>query len=220
MNKAARILVMFLMLVCTVSVTYASGAYEQGDEGQDVASIQARLNTLGYDVVADGDFGPATTRAVKAFQKERGLEADGVIGEQTYKALMGREIPASRDSSTAFRRLTQTAFRYIGVPYVFGGTTPSGFDCSGFVKFVFGNSGIYMPRTADQQFEVGQSVSYNRLQPGDLVFFSTYTSGPSHSGIYLGDGKFISATSSRGVAVDRIDSGYWGSRYVGARRVL
>src|SRR3546814_9149982 len=63
--------------------------------------------------------------------------------------------------------------------------TPNGFDCSGFVQFVFGNNGISLPRTADQQFEMGQPVSYSRLQPGDLVFFSTYASGPSHSGIYL-----------------------------------
>jgi cell wall-associated NlpC family hydrolase len=208
------------MLVCTVSITYAS-AFEQGDQGQDVVAIQARLNALGYEIVADGDYGPATVNAVKAFQRDRGLEADGVIGSQTYRALMGREIPTSRDgSSVSVRRLTQTSFRYIGVPYMFGGTTPNGFDCSGFVQFVFGNNGISLPRTADQQFEMGQPVSYSRLQPGDLVFFSTYAPGPSHSGIYLGDGKFISATSSRGVAVDLMESRYWGSRYLGARRVL
>lgn len=221
MSKLTRIVVIVLMLVCTVSITYASGAFEQGDKGQDVVAIQERLSALGYDVVADGDFGPATANAVKAFQRDRGLESDGVVGAQTYLSLMGRDIPVSRDgSSLAVRRITQTSFRYVGVPYRFGGTSPSGFDCSGFVQFVYGNSGVSLPRTADQQFEVGQPVSYQRLQPGDLVFFSTYAPGPSHSGIYLGDGKFISSTSSRGVVVDSLGSGYWGARYIGARRVL
>jgi len=220
LNNVARILVIFLLLVSAVSITYAS-AYQQGDEGQDVAAIQVRLNALGYEVSPDGDFGPMTTQAVKTFQRDRGLESDGIVGDQTYRALMGRDMPVSRDSSSlSTRRVIQTALRYTGVPYMFGGTTPNGFDCSGFVQFVFGKSGIYMPRTADQQFEVGYPVSYSRLQPGDLVFFSTYASGPSHSGIYMGDGKFISATSSRGVVVDRMESGYWGARYVGARRVL
>ncbi|MBP2629520.1 MAG: glycoside hydrolase, partial [Firmicutes bacterium] len=70
----------------------------------------------------------------------------------------------------------------------------------------------------DEQFESGYAVS--NLQPGDLVFFSTYTYGASHSGIYLGNGKFISATSSSGVRVDNLYDGYWGSCYIGARRVI
>lgn len=216
-----RIVVIVLMLVCTVSITYAAGTFEQGDQGQDVTAIQERLIALGYDIVADGDFGSATANAVKAFQRDHGLESDGVVGAQTYLSLMGRDIPVSRDgSSVAVRRITQTSFRYVGVPYRFGGTSPNGFDCSGFVQFVYGNNGVNLPRTADQQFEMGQPVSYQRLQPGDLVFFSTYAPGPSHSGIYLGNGKFISSTSSRGVVVDSLGSGYWGARYIGARRVL
>ncbi|SMC82333.1 C40 family peptidase [Sporomusa malonica] len=216
----------FIVAVClvfgTASFAHASGTFEAGDQGSDVATIQAQLNNLGFNAgTADGDFGDVTVSAVRAFQKARGLEADGVVGAQTYRALMGRDIPASRDSSTAsVRRIIQSSMRYTGVPYVFGGTSPNGFDCSGFTRYIFGQSGIYLPRMADEQFEVGRGVSYSRLQPGDLVFFSTYASGASHSGIYIGDGKFISATSSRGVAIDRMDSSYWGPRYVGARRVM
>lgn len=222
MQKFFRLIVALCLFLGTASFAHASGTYEVGDQGEDVAAIQAQLNNLGFNVgTADGDFGSLTASAVKAFQRERGLEADGVVGAQTYRALMGRDIPVSRDSSTAtVRRIIQTSMRYRGVPYVFGGTSPDGFDCSGFTRYVFAQSGIYLPRMADEQFEVGRYVSYGRLQPGDLVFFSTYASGASHSGIYIGDGRFISATSSRGVAIDSLDSGYWGSRYIGARRVM
>jgi len=214
--------VVALCLFCGTAASVQAATYEAGDRGEDVAAIQAQLNNLGFNAgAADGVFGNATADAVKSFQKSRGLESDGVIGTETYRALMGRDIPASRDSSTAsVRRIVQTALRYTGVPYVFGGTSPGGFDCSGYTRYVFAQSGIYLPRMADEQFEVGRHVSYGNLQPGDLVFFSTYTSGASHSGIYIGDGRFISATSSSGVRVDSLDSGYWGPRYIGARRVM
>jgi cell wall-associated NlpC family hydrolase len=221
LKRVWRIVFVFVLLFSVSTFAYAS-AFEEGDQGQDVAAIQSRLNSLGYDAgEADGDFGSRTTAAVMAFQRDRGLEADGVVGAATYRALLGREIPVSRDGSTAtVRRIVQTALRYTGVPYSFGGTTPAGFDCSGYVRFVFGQSGVYLPRAADQQFDVGQWISYSRLQPGDLVFFTTYASGASHVGIYLGDGQFISATTSRGVVVDRMNSSYWGARYVGARRII
>lgn len=218
MIKALRVLALSLLMVSWFSVANAS-AIRMGDQGEEVTQLQSTLASLGYSVAVDGDFGSATARAVKAFQESRGLEADGLVGAATYRALMGRELPeVSRGGSYVARRIVQTSFQYIGVPYVFGGTTPSGFDCSGFVRYVYANAGIWLPRAADEQFESGYSVS--NLQPGDLVFFSTYTYGASHSGIYLGNGKFISATSSSGVRIDNLYDGYWGSCYIGARRVL
>ena len=73
---------------------------------------------------------------------------------------------------------------------------------------------------ADSQLYYGRQISMSELRPGDLIFFSTYEPGASHSGMYIGNGQFISATSSRGVKIDSMDSGYWGARYIGARRVL
>lgn len=218
MIKALRVLALSLLMVSWFSIANAS-AIRMGDQGEEVTQLQSALANLGYSVAVDGDFGSATARAVKAFQESRGLDADGLVGAATYRALMGRELPeVSRGGSYVARRIVQTSFQYIGVPYVFGGTTPSGFDCSGFVRYVYANAGIWLPRAADEQFESGYAVS--NLQPGDLVFFSTYTYGASHSGIYLGNGKFISATSSSGVRVDNLYDGYWGSCYIGARRVI
>jgi len=118
------------------------------------------------------------------------------------------------------QKVTHTALRYIGVPYVWGGTSFNGVDCSGFVQAVFEHNGITLPRTADSQFEVGRPVKMADLEPGDVVFFETYTSGASHVGIYLGGGRFVHASSSDGVRVDALGEDYYASRYLGARRFI
>lgn len=107
---------------------------------------------------------------------------------------------------------------YMGVPYVWGGEDPSGFDCSGYIQYVFGKHGIDLPRTADIQFNVGKVVKFGDEKPGDLVFFETYCPGPSHVGVYLGRDYFIHASSSRGVTVDRLSSDFFAQRYLGAKR--
>jgi cell wall-associated NlpC family hydrolase len=121
-------------------------------------------------------------------------------------------------TSKIAQRLTSDALRFLGVPYVFGGTTAEGFDCSGFVQHVFAMLGIGLPRTADAQYDVGRPA-VGGPRPGDLVFFDTY-GGVSHVGIYLGHGKFVHASSSRGVMVSHLSESYWASRYVGAKRLL
>ena len=221
MSKALRIFALTTILLCWSAILCGASAFRVGDQGSDVAEIQGQLASLGYDVAADGDFGPATAEAVKAFQISRGLDADGLVGPSTYSALLGKSMPeVSRGSSALGRRIVASSMQYLGVPYVFGGTTPNGFDCSGYVRYVFANAGIYLPRTADAQYECGYPVSTAELVPGDLVFFSTYEAGASHVGIYLGDGNFINASSSRGVSIASLYSSYWGSCYIGARRVM
>ncbi|HEY3676653.1 MAG TPA: C40 family peptidase [Candidatus Tumulicola sp.] len=115
--------------------------------------------------------------------------------------------------------LTHSALRFLGTPYVFGGTTPAGFDCSAFVQHVFAIAGISLPRTADAQYDVGKPAT-GGPRPGDLVFFQTYESGASHVGIYLGRGKFVHASSSHGVMVSQLSESYWASRYLGAKRLI
>ena len=213
----------FLFVVLTlinVSLVFASFGY--GDQGQEVTDIQNRLVQLHYDVGGvDGVFGHGTETAVKSYQRDNNLESDGVVGAQTYRALMNREMPVNRSgNSAAIRTVLRTAYNMRGVPYVFGGTSPYGFDCSGFTQYAFSAAGYNLPRMADSQYYAFRKVSSGNLQPGYLVFFSTYEYGPSHVGIYLGDGNFINASSSRGVAVDSLNSSYWGSCYIGARRVM
>jgi len=116
--------------------------------------------------------------------------------------------------------LISTARSYIGTPYSYGGTTPSGFDCSGFTQHVFKQSGVSIPRTTGQQVAIGTAVAKSNLQTGDIVFFNTSGKGVSHNGIYIGSGKFIHSSSSQGVMISSInDPAYWGSKYIGAKRV-
>ncbi len=113
-----------------------------------------------------------------------------------------------------------TALGYRGVPYLHGGNDPSGFDCSGFVQYVFGRHGTLLPREVRDQYRTGRRVDVNEVKMGDLLFFQTVSRGASHVGVAIGGGQFVHAPSSRGVVrVERYDSSYWASRFVGARRV-
>nr|WP_232337131.1 C40 family peptidase [Lysinibacillus timonensis] len=113
-----------------------------------------------------------------------------------------------------------TAKEYLDAPYSYGGTTESGFDCSGYVYKVFSDLDIELPRTSHELYNMGQAVKKDDLLPGDLVFFNTSGYGVSHVGIYYGDGKFIHSQSYKGVSISYLDDKwYWGDRYVGAKRV-
>lgn len=116
--------------------------------------------------------------------------------------------------------LANRATLLLGTPYRNGGTDPSGFDCSGFIEWVFGTEGIAVPRTVAQLFEVGYQVPRHQVEPGDLVFFATTSRGPSHVGLALGGGDFVHAPNSRGrVRLDRLGAPYWSTRFLGARRL-
>ena len=125
------------------------------------------------------------------------------------------------ESSIAATDLITTAMALRGTPYRNGGSEPSrGFDCSGFVQWVFAQHGTLLPRETREQYDEGRKLDRDDVEAGDLVFFQTVSRGPSHVGIALGAGQFVHAPSSRGVVrVETYTNGYWASRWVGARRI-
>ena len=176
----------------------------------EVKNLQQDLKALGYFTFykTTNYFGSITKDAVIRFQKDYGLYADGIVGPQTSRAIKKA-------------RVAQTAKSYSGVPYVWGGSSPSGFDCSGFTHYVFLKNDIVIPRVSADQYYTGIWVDKNQLQIGDLVFFTTYKTGPSHVGIYIGNGKFIHASSGAGkITISDLNNPYYKQRYIGAKRVI
>jgi cell wall-associated NlpC family hydrolase len=116
--------------------------------------------------------------------------------------------------------VSSTALSLRGAPYRNGGADPAGFDCSGFVHYVFGQHGKKLPRDVRQQYGVGQEVDVNALEPGDLLFFTTVAPGASHVGISVGGDQFVHAPSTSGVVrVENLSAQYWANRFVGAKRL-
>jgi cell wall-associated NlpC family hydrolase len=125
-------------------------------------------------------------------------------------------------ATPAQKGVIQTALSLLGTPYRFGGTTPQGFDCTGFINYVYRHSvGIVLPRESHSLIRAGKSVSAIDLQPADLVYFKIEHQKPLHAGIYIGNGKFIHAPSSKGrVNIQSLGMDYWRTRFIAARRVI
>ena len=143
-------------------------------------------------------------------------------------ALMGGTASAHhlRDYNEQRKHVKSRAGSVVGSPYRYGGSTPTGFDCSGFTRWTYYKHGANLPRTSMEQYNLGTKPGYRRiksrsnLKVGDLVFHKTTSATVGHVGIYIGGGKFISSTSSDGVRVRSIyDPYYWGPRWVGATRL-
>jgi len=112
--------------------------------------------------------------------------------------------------------IVEIARKHVGAPYRWGGSSPSGFDCSGLVRYVYAQVGVDLPHNAAKQYELGAPVAREDLQPGDIVFFDRLR----HNGIYIGDGRFIHARQTgKRVAVAGLDEAWYAERWVGARRI-
>ena len=126
---------------------------------------------------------------------------------------------SSYESSSIGQQIATYAQKFVGYPYVYGGTSPSGFDCSGFVQYIYRQFGYSINRTATAKLSNGYSVSYDNLRPGYLVFFG-YGSSASHVGMYIGNGQIVHAqNSSTGVVITSLSDSWYASRYIGARRI-
>lgn len=186
----------------------SSFAIARADEAQ--ATVQNTQTTVSDSTVQSPDVAEWTAHLIVTSKNEHTAKSGEI------RTFAGGVL--ARTSKIA-QQLTKSALRFLGVPYVFGGTSTSGFDCSGYVQHVFAMLGISLPRTADAQYDAGHRI-VGGMKPGDLVFFQTYAPGASHVGIYLGHNKFVSASSSRGVSVSSLNDPYWHERYIGAKRLL
>jgi len=198
---------------------------------ENAARLAAQLQAQGFDAtylpspsglyrVRFGDFRTreAARGRAEALRKTGLIEGFWVVSPEEQPAVrMDRgDLPALRKS------LVETARSYLGVPYLWGGTTDQGFDCSGLAMAVYQLNGLRLPRSSGAQFDAGRTVGSDDLQPGDLVFFAMAGRGRvSHVGIYTGDGFFIHAPSKgRHVCVENLAASTYWNRFLGGRSYL
>lgn len=223
-----------------------SDSITPGMKSTNVEIVQKALSYFDYyEGNIDGIYGPLTLQALQLAEDEHDLEFVSEVTVQSLEAIYNdveeeqeaevtaakeqTEDPSTEESEAEEVASTQVetypdnnnivkhALDYIGTPYEWGGTSPSGFDCSGFLQFVFEEDDQTIPRTVSEIWNFSTPVDQPSV--GDIVFFETYKAGPSHAGIYMGDGKFIHAGESRGVEVSDLEQDYWKERYIGANRI-
>lgn len=208
--------------------TIQVGAFAQVDNAARLAeSLQTQGLEATYYASAKGlyrvRFGNFPSREA-ARAKAESLRASGIIQEFYLAAPEDTPLPRPRpgDAEGLRTNLVETARSYLGVPYLWGGASAQGFDCSGLTMSVYRLNGLQLPRSSRDQYEAGSAVAKDELRPGDLLFFSTNGTGRvSHVGLYAGDGTFIHAPSrGRTISQDKLSDAYYQKTFVGARTYL
>ena len=201
----------------------------EGTSGSDVDSLQRQLIDLGYLGTATGYYGTETSAAVMAFQERNGLSVDGKTGEQTLALLYSpNAVESATKEKEAIRSANITTFldvaqAQLGDPYILGNTGPNSFDCSGLVYYCLSQAGSsrarYNAAGYSQVTDWEKITSMDNLQVGDILFFSTNGKKVGHTGIYIGNGEMIDASSSNGKVVRRsCTTTFWQNHFVVARR--
>lgn len=199
---------------------------------------------LSYSENLEGDFGTGTTYGANVQLYDDANPESGVVGvfdngtEMQILGVFGGWYKVKYGSQTGFvfsdffvlnggvtesagQKIVDTAMQYLGTPYVWGGASPGGFDCSGLVNYVYKECGYSINRTAASIYENGTYVDISALQVGDAVCFSSYSDRIGHVGIYIGNGQFIHASSGSGsVIISELSESYYTNRYIGARRIV
>lgn len=197
------------------------------DNGNTVVAVVADCGNFGpngtYNNTAALDLPPNTQRALGIFTSHSiEYRVIGYIDSWNGEQLSLSDFVTNTTSSSGATNIVTEAQKYLGVPYVWGGSSPNGFDCSGLVQYVYAQCGKNIPRVAADQYHQSNKVSRDQLQPGDLVFFTGSngsSSNPGHVGIYIGNNEFIhSPSSGKTITITSLDNSYYSSTYVGAGR--
>jgi LysM repeat protein len=198
-------------------------------DGDTVAMLAKKFNVLPDDIVDLNELDDEDTLKAGRVLKLREMPEDESVEKKAPPATVSAKIAEVRELSKSEElaslptkeRLMLFAKKMLNLPYRFGGNGIIGVDCSSFVQKVYSFVGHDLPRSAREQFRVGEKIDREELVAGDLLFFKTYASFPSHVGIYLGNNLFIHASSrSKRVQIERIDAPYYVKRYIGAKRLL
>ncbi|MET3682292.1 cell wall-associated NlpC family hydrolase [Alkalibacillus flavidus] len=213
------------------TINHIGEKIKYGEQSDNVGQVQASLKAIGlFDYEVDRIAGPKTKQALKRYQQLHKETLDlsalspperSTSPTQNVQLVSKQEVKSQSSSkastSTQNGSVIGVARSLIGTPYRWGGTSRNGFDCSGFLQYVYQQNGQHLPRTVNDMWNVTSPV--NNPSVGDLVFFETYQPGPSHAGVYIGNGQFIHAGTSTGVTISSLSDSYWQQRYLGARVV-
>lgn len=222
-----------VMLMSAIMYAATSHTVKHGETLMDIAAMYD-TTPLELSVANNIDFTselkPGQKLVIVKLSDEEIL--NGITSEKSAKKKTAKAKPAAKKSSKTNKSakpakssgngnqsMVNFAMGLKNTPYVSGGTSRGGFDCSGFTYYVYKHFGKTIPRTSAGQFRGGKAVSKDNLRKGDIVCFHTHRSGCSHVGIYIGNGKFIHASTPKtGVIVSELNGVYYGPRYLGARR--